>query len=177
MTPPSVARSGKPSSLKSPTAMGPGSTFSLTGFGGATNVPSPWPRKISTPGIETLFCPLVTTARSALPSPLKSAAKIYWFRTPATFSGQSEVGSGVKVPSPLPRSIETPTPEPVVVTARSGIPSPLKSATATPKAATALTLDFVNVPSPLPRRIITPSVFGIIRSRLPSWLKSATPKE
>src|SRR5438093_1293654 len=80
-------------------------------------------------------------------------------------------------PSPLPKRMDTLF-EPELATARSGFPSPLKSATATECGfAAALKLVAVpNEPSPLPRRIDTlfEPEFATARSGFPSRLKSPT---
>ena len=79
-------------------------------------VPSPFPKKIRTESA-------LTTARSAMPSPLKSPV--------ATDCGVLTVfrlGVDVKVPSPTPMRIVTVLLS-TLVKARSGMPSPLKSAT------------------------------------------------
>jgi hypothetical protein len=90
----------------------------------------------------------------------------------------------VKVPSPWPSRTLTEFVE-ESVTARSGIPSPLKSPTASwlgPDPEAGLEPAIVNVPSPFPSRIVTTLelAFNTPMSSLPSPLKSATtigPKE
>src|SRR5438128_2486728 len=74
---------------------------------------------------ETLLEKSLVTARSGLPSPLKSPT--------ATEEGLVPVAklcAGWKVPSPLPSSTDTSL-EPELAVARSCTPSPLKSPTAT----------------------------------------------
>ena len=68
--------------------------------------------------------PELATARSCLPSPLKSPT--------ATDRGalRAEGGAALKAPAPLPRKIATLF-EPSLATTRSCLPSPLKSPTAT----------------------------------------------
>src|SRR6267378_4303260 len=67
----------------------------------------------------------LVTARSSLPSPLKSPTATETGKPPA-----AKVNGARKVPSPLPDSTET-LREPELATARSSLPSPLKSPTAT----------------------------------------------
>jgi hypothetical protein len=95
---------------------------------------------------ETVFAVLSATARSSLPSPLKSPT--------ATAAGPSptpNVSAVWKVPSPLPRSTETMS-ESKLATARSGLPSPLKSPTVTERGgvSTRVFTGGPKVPSPLP---------------------------
>ncbi len=93
------------------------------------------------------------------------------------------VAAALKVPSPLPRrmltvpgAFEAPLPA-VLSTARSGLPSPLKSPTAMPcgLAPTEVLTGAAKPPLPLPSRIETllPFWFAVARSILPSPLKSA----
>src|SRR3989442_717044 len=123
-TPPATARSGTPSPLKSPTAAEKGRVLRVAKFRAAWKVPSPLPSST-----ETLFAPLGkfaplgTTARSGIPSPLRSP-------TATEIATMSMFGAARKDPSPLPSSTET-VPEPPLTTARSRTPSPLKSPTAT----------------------------------------------
>src|SRR5207253_762750 len=82
--------------------------------------PSPLPSST-----ETVLDPRLATARSSLPSPLKSPTATENGLVPTARSGRA-----ANVPSPWPRSTET-VPEPSLATARSALPSPLKSPTAT----------------------------------------------
>ena len=115
--PAATAISSLPSPLKSATAMGEPLIPEFTDPD-AANVPSPFPKRIA---IVPAFS---ATTKSVLPSPLKSPV--------AKYEGVPEIGglvvSAVKVPSPLPRRMST-VELPLSITARSGIPSPLKSAT------------------------------------------------
>ena len=117
------------------------------------------------------------TARSGLPSPLKSATVTSSGLVPAV-----RFTAGPKVPSPLPKSTLAPlAPAPwtsVLVTARSSLPSRLKSASARPKGLSA-TVTFwagAKVPSPLPNSTLTVLVLMVARSKsgLPSPLTSPT---
>src|SRR5438128_1247029 len=72
-----AARSGFPSPSKSPAAMGCPALVLVTGSGGE-NVPWPAPRKISTVGLDR-----TVTAKSGMPSRLKSAMAIDVGRVPA----------------------------------------------------------------------------------------------
>ena len=67
----------------------------------------------------------LTTARSGLPSPLKSPAAM-----DAGFNPAPKFNAASKVPSPLPRRSDT-LPERSLATATSSLPSPLKSAVVT----------------------------------------------
>src|SRR5439155_6322615 len=72
--------------------------------------------------ITTPLVPVGVTARSGSPSPLKSP----------TAKGRPTwpyLTAACKVPSPLPKSTETPSP----ASAKSSLPSPFKSATTEPK--------------------------------------------
>ena len=110
-----------PSPLKSPiaTEIGPEPT-GISGTAGEVNPPAPSPRRI-----ETLFDELLATAKSCLPSLLKSPIATEKGRVPTTTAA-----AAVKPPAPSPRKIET-----LLVsrlaTARSCMPSLLKSPTAT----------------------------------------------
>src|SRR5271170_1678504 len=113
----------------------------------------------------------LTTTRSSLPSPLKSAAATDV--EPVSAAGPA---AAVKVPSPLPIRIVTLL-LPALATARSGTPSPLKSATAMELGAVPVAglAAGVKVPSPLPSRIVTLLLpeLATAKSSLPSPLKSA----
>src|SRR5262249_20889508 len=114
--------------LKSPTATEtgfvPAPTVELVG-----NSPAPSPKRIVTlPEIpEILGFPLLATARAGLPSPLKCPT--------ATDSGEGpaptgEPGAGAEPARRLPERMVTLLFN-KLATARSGLPSPLKSPTAT----------------------------------------------
>src|SRR5947207_15657606 len=76
---------------------------------------------------ETVLEPRLATARSGLPSPLRSPTA-----TDAGLVPAAKANGARKVAAPLPNSTETLL-EPKLATARSGLPSPLKSPTATEK--------------------------------------------
>ena len=122
-----AAKSSLLSLLKSPTttwngrwSLNPPKTTSAGD--GEVNVPLPTPRRI-----ETLLLSILTEARSSLPSPLKSptAMEIGLSATP-TNAGLGEVN----VPLPTPKRIDN-TALPWSAEAKSCLPSPLKSPTAT----------------------------------------------
>ena len=116
-----TARSGLPSRLKSPTATESGKLPVATGDPTAlANPPPPSPNKIVTLSVKTLV-----TARSALPSLLKSPTSTALQKKPATAGGPAE-----NPPLPSPRRIFRPLVPSKVATARSGLPSRLKSPTA-----------------------------------------------
>src|SRR5882757_2065757 len=112
--------SGMPSPLKSPAATNVGLVLvPVDGLAAAVNVPSPLPKRT-----VTVLLKVFATARSDLPSPLKSPT--------ATDSGLLPVdglAAAVNVPSPLPNRTVTVLLK-VFATAKSGLPSPLKSPTA-----------------------------------------------
>src|SRR6266699_487433 len=113
-----------PSPLKSPTAKYQG--FAPTGKSSAgIKVPSPLPSSTEAVPESTL-----ETARSGLPSPLKSPSAMYQGKPPP--EAKYMFFAAWKVPSPLPSSSQA-VQSPKLTTARSGFPSPLKSATAMPE--------------------------------------------
>src|SRR3989440_11987330 len=75
---------------------------------------------------ETVLESKLATARSGLPSPLKSPTATETGLAPAT----KKVGSASRRPSALITGIEVLL-EPKIATARSGLPSPLKTPTVT----------------------------------------------
>src|SRR5271166_6300927 len=175
-----TARSAKPSPLKSPTAMPSGvlpTAYVCCGW----KVPSPSPK-------STLTLPLakLVMAKSANPSPLKSPTAICKGKKPVAY-----VCCDWKVPSPLPSSTLTVAARSVeLVTARSAMPSPLKSPTATNKGPppTSYATGGWKLPSRLPSSTLTvPGLkllqrklslqFVMAKSAMPSPLKSpiATP--
>ncbi|HZH61490.1 MAG TPA: hypothetical protein VEY70_18365 [Metabacillus sp.] len=117
-----TARSGIPSQLISRTVTSLGLVPPLEkGLPDAeANPPAPFPKKT-----EIEFENSLATARSGIPSPLKSAAVMDWGWDPP-------VGKGLPIadenpPAPFPKKTETVL-EVKSTTARSGIPSPSKSA-------------------------------------------------
>src|ERR1051325_7367409 len=118
-----VARSGLPSRLKSPTAtaVGPSSTDMGDASDGLKS-PIPLPSRI----VILLLAALID-ARSGLPSRLKSLTTIC--RGPELVAS-GEVDAGLKSPIPLPSRMVILL-EVVFAVARSGLPSRLKSPTAT----------------------------------------------
>src|SRR5260370_12611199 len=90
-----TARSGRPSRLKSPTAMDQ-AKFPAAKLRGARKLPSPLPKNTQTSSESWL-----ATARSSRPSPLKSATA-----TPIGVFPAAKFCAGWKVPSPLPKSTE-----------------------------------------------------------------------
>src|SRR5262249_51298276 len=112
-----VATSGRPSPLKSPTAIADGDE--PTAYAPA-NVSVPFPLPSSSLAVPVSASD-VTASR--LPSPWESAAaaRVGWERL-----AEGALGSP-NVPSPRPVKISTAPPE----TTRSGMPSPVKSPTAT----------------------------------------------
>src|SRR6266702_1857452 len=134
---------------------------------GAWKVPSPLPSNT-----ERVFSFTLATARSSLPSPLKSPTV-----TPAGPLPTVKLGAGMKVPLPLPSSTEA-VPESTLETARSGLPSPLKSPTATSPGwvPTGKVFGAWKVPSPLPSntQAVQSPKLTTARSGFPSPLKSAT---
>src|SRR5205823_4259837 len=119
-----TARSGLPSRLKSPTTTESGRVPTPTGEPAACEKPpNPFPSRIDTM-FEALWS---ATARSGLPSRLKSPTASD-LRPPPTAKGEPE--GCEKPPAPSPSRIVTLF-ELAFVTARSGLPSRLKSQTAT----------------------------------------------
>src|SRR5439155_22830255 len=115
-----------PTPLKAPNAHGEGKVQQTpTGkFIATWKVPSPLPSRT-----ETLLEFILATARSCVPSPLRSPTVTE--RGPLQQPLPSEkFVSARKVPSPLPSSTET-LAESKLATARSCTPSPLKSPTVT----------------------------------------------
>src|SRR5215472_12314916 len=125
-----TARSGAPSPLKSLTATNTGS-LSTARLWPAWNVPSPLPNSTAIVGLPSSLL----TTRSCLPSPLPSSTEIV-----LTFKSQ---------------------------TARSSLPSPLKSPTATPAGPLpTVKLDpGRKVPSPLPNSTVTVLEGELLQSR------------
>lgn len=97
----------------------------------------------------TLPLEMCAMAKSSLPSPLKSLVIMKYGLRPVATSM-----SGPNVPLPLPKSTET-FDAVLLVTAISGLPSPLKSPTATRNGEAGIGGWTLNVPSPLPKRIET----------------------
>ena len=117
-----VTRSCLPSPLKSPTwteKAAPPMSKSVR----ALKLPAPSPKKI-----DTLLDPPLATARSCLPSPLKSPTATELGKVPA-----AKLVGALKLPAPSPNRIDTLFEETglPLATARSCLPSPLKSPTAT----------------------------------------------
>src|SRR5271170_3057344 len=170
-----TARSGWPSPLKSPTAIDWKPKNGKGGWGpeGCIKVPSPLPNRIRSElhGDSSTLAQVST--RSSLPSPLKSAAAIELDVTVPLLFPKLPFAM-VKVPSPLPRSTSLLPSSKAGATARSGMPSPLKSPTAIAPGKSDEGLGAaVNVPSPLPRRTEMVSFPSMTRSGIPSPLKSA----
>ncbi len=118
-----VTRSSRPSPLTSPTASAVNPAPVPVAYGtGAWKVPSPLPRRTLTSGSPEVGVSI--TARSSLPSPLKSPATIGPFRLAVLVV---VVTSGPKVPSPLPSATPTALP-PTPLRTRSSFPSWLTSA-------------------------------------------------
>src|SRR5262245_48432640 len=162
--------SGRPSSLKSPTATAEGDE--PTAYAPAyVRVPSPLPSSSLTVPVSAS-----DVTASSSPSPLKSAAA-----TPVSRAPLAEwlIGSS-NVPSPRPRNTFTVWP----AVTRSGMPSPVKSPTAIPRSSGPPKNSknwSRNVPSPLPRSAKLPLPkrppqrgAAVTASRLPSRLRSAT---
>src|SRR5262249_28475137 len=145
-----VARSSRPSPLKSPATIDSGRSPAAYGLAG-WNVPSPLPRSTETPlDPELEGSPEPAAAKRSRPAPLP---------TPATRLAGScpdpDSTPGWNVPSPWPRNTEM-SPEserePELAVARSGRPSPLKSPTTRPAGKFPAGYDTAgwNVPSPSP---------------------------
>src|SRR5579859_4956391 len=122
--------------------------------------------------METVLSELLVTAKSSLPSLLKSPMAT----DKGTLPVAGDEGEAVNVPSPLPNRIVT-----VLLakfgTAKSNFPSPLKSPTATEFGALPVAGDEavgVKVPSPFPNRIVTLLLLllATAKSGFPSPLKS-----
>ena len=88
-----VARSGRPSLLKSAAARAEGLEPTAGVAAVAVKVPSPLPWRMETVASDSL-----TTARSTMPSPLRSRAAMELGLTPV--AGPAE--AALKVPSPTP---------------------------------------------------------------------------
>ena len=131
-------------------------------------MPSPFPSSTARlPGVVKSIGPL-DTIRSGLPSPLKSP-----------FNAASALGTGLvrafwNVPLPFPRNSATP-PASELAAATSGLPSELKSATATEVSFPAAGKVFaaLSVPSPFPSSTSRPFMSAAITSGLPSPFTSA----
>src|SRR5260221_1510622 len=92
------------------------------------NVPSGTPPVPFPSRTLTVLAPLFATARSAMPSALKSATAIWFGDAPVLYeAGGENVPSPLPL-TPLPNRIRTPLPD----TARSVMPSPLKSYASSP---------------------------------------------
>src|SRR5260370_28668132 len=126
-------------------------------------------RRVLLISTETSSEPSLATARSVIPSPLRSATPTEVGRLPVP-----KLPAGWKPPSPSPKYTETLL-EPKLPTTRSGTPSPLKSPTATedaerpaPKLRAAWKL-----PSPLPNSTETVEApeLATARTEAPSPLK------
>ena len=169
----SETRSGLPSPLKSPTTSHSGVVPTGNGLPGTcVNAPAPFPSST-----VTLLLPWVfATARSGLPSPLKSPAVMNTGPNP-TKKGLPEAGLNLPVPSPSNTVTVLPL---VFATARSGLPSPLKSRTTNDSGSgpTAKGLPGAGMkpPVPFPGSTVTllPVEFAVARSGTPSLLKSPT---
>src|SRR5207244_3510745 len=165
-----MAKSSRPSPLKSAVTIVPG-WFTITGDVVAENVPSPFPNRI-----VTVLSLRFTTARSSSPSLLKSPRTSVKGPCP---TGTGEPEAALNVPSPLPSRMLTMFPIPSL-TAKSALPSLLKSAATMPVAKKPTGIGEpgagVNVPSPLPSSTTTPLGWETVtaRSRFPSPLKSPT---
>src|SRR5712692_6322521 len=161
--------SGTPSPLRSPRATPLACWVTLNNCGG-WKVPSPLPRRMDTPD-------RTATAKSGTPSPLRSPTAI---ELENGFAPMSKFLGGPKLPSPWPRKTVATKEPPKLATARSSLPSPLKSPKATPYTAgfTSNVCAGPNVPSPPPNRTETlprfTSSLAVTTSRLPSPLKSPT---
>ncbi len=117
---------------------------------------------------ETSLLPLLTAAKSSLPSPLKSPT--------VTELGLLPTEKSVAVPKPpvpLPSSTETVLP---LATAKSSLPSPLKSPTVTEliPLPTEKSVAVPKPPVPLPSSTETVLPLATAKSSLPSLLKSPT---
>src|SRR5215469_8551633 len=128
-----MARSSLPSPLKSPTAMADGKSAPTSESLCDASEPAPSPRKTETlpptePKMELnnpVSPPGMSVATiSIFPSPLKSPTAMAMVRLPSVERG--ELGPCWNVPSPLPRKIPASL-RPLRATAKSRIPSPLKS--------------------------------------------------
>src|SRR5438309_11657520 len=119
-----MAKSSRPSPLKSAVTIVPG-WFTITGDVVAENVPSPFPNRI-----VTVLSLRFTTARSSSPSLLKSPRTSVKGPCP---TGTGEPEAALNVPSPLPSKMLTMFPIPSL-TAKSALPSLLKSAATMPVA-------------------------------------------
>src|SRR5262249_11849501 len=115
----------------------------------APKPPMPLPNKIDRL-FETALNPL-GTARSCLPSPLKSPTA-----TAAGAAHMPRLVAALKSSAPLPNKIDTSF-EPTLATTRSCLPSPLKSPTAAEKGLlpTAKLVAALKLPAPLPNKIDT----------------------
>src|SRR5207249_4469576 len=138
------------------------------------NPPAPFPSNT-----ETSLEPWFATARSGLPSRFRSAAAT---ETGARSTPMGEPEAAENPPAPSPRRIETSF-EPLLATARSGLPSQSTSATVTelgadPAAAGEPAAE-LNAPTPFPSSTETLSEprFATTRSSLPSRFRSATATE
>ena len=166
-----TAMSSMPSRLKSATVIAIGLVPATNGLAlAAANPPEPFPSNS-----VTLLPSGLATARSRMPSPLKSPV--------ARACGPAPVANGlplagVNPPELTPRSMVT-VPSVVLAIARSRLPSPLKSpvmiACGPLPTANGLTAA-VKPPAPLPSSSVTLllAVLAIARSRMPSRLKSPT---
>ncbi len=166
-----TARSAMPSPLKSPTARPPGPLPTATGDAGAgANPPLPSPNRMLTLSLAEF-----ATARSAMPSPLKSALATPEGIKPTAIG---DPAAGANPPLPSPNRMLTLL-LPAFVTARSTMPSPLKSPVAIPPGPVPTANGDpgagANPPLPSPSRILTLSLieFATARSAMPSPLKSA----
>src|SRR2546426_470431 len=133
--------------------------------------PSPLPSSTESEEVSK-SPPMAATARSGIPSPLKSPTAAERGREPV-----AKFRAAWKVPSPLPSSTETLL-EVRLTTARSGTPSPLKSPTAaeTGGAPGAKLRAAWKGPPPLPRssEMVPDPPLTTARSRTRSPLKSPT---
>src|ERR1051326_2606505 len=132
---------------------------------------------------SSVLMSLFATDRSCFPSPLKSPTEI-----DCGPEADGEVTADWNVPSPLPNNIAITLPgeheylpqlRPPSATARSLLPSPLKSPTAIERGAPPAGMSewLPNVPSPLPNSTLTVLLpeLAVARSSLPSLFISPAP--
>ena len=165
-----TARSSVPFPSKSPTAIPKGDVPTANGLPvTCENPPEPSPSRT-----VTFWDVRFTTARSSLPSPLKSPVAIPKGRVPTAYGLP---GDAVNPPAPSPSSTVT-VASPELEIARSSLPSPLKSPITMPRGVVPITnglpVTSVNAPAPLPSSTVTLllSAFVTARSIAPSPLKS-----
>ena len=176
-----VARSCRPSPLKSPTATDRG-VLPVAGDAAAVNVPSPTLPVPLPSSTDTELALALAVARSCRPSPLKSPTATDCGPLPVAGEAAAVKVPSPMLPAPLPSSTDTVAALKLAV-ARSCRPSPLKSPTATPAGRLPVAGDAaaVNVPSPMPpvplpnsTDTVPEPVLAITRSCRPSPLNSPT---